>query len=490
MISARSFVAGLSASLFFTAAQVQPSDAFRNWDEFARWCLSTNGTPYKASRQFPQPQCIPNQSAPTQQSPPQQQVTTFSQELSAYSDFINRMNREIPGSMAVEAWPASSAELSQRLVKLNDTITYIIKSEYADLDDAVYDRDHVQTIPGEIAAMNKEVNEIQRRNGLMNDYVFMARREYGVLRDYASDQRSRARGWLIYVTPSDLPKMYADNPRFGNASTPPVEIPRAETYVELHRYVARDHHLRAHNVIPGEIVEIGGYSNLNKISFINNGYSSFLSIREQIHAVDRQYDHKLLIEKESKLDELRRQRDEAIYDGQEWLKQVPAVHTNFVVAAVEALAWKTYADHITIPEAMKFYDLNKSWYQLGLTDDKVRQGLQTGKFALSVLSPDAKGVKEFLDVQDRTLGLLGDAQRFMSEAPNIIVNGTPEDMQALLASITNKQSDYYLGVMKDAAQSLGPYPPFAQAVMNGDVPVPYQGIARRLGLTKMLGIGD
>jgi hypothetical protein len=331
--------------------------------------------------------------------------------------------------------------------------------------------------------MNKEVNEIQRRNNYMHDYVVMARDEYGVLGSYANGQAWRAMGWLDYVRPRDFPLHYVDDPKSRFVMPPSIEIPPAEEYVEpvVAAYSTRSD-------LP--FIAISDYSNTEKISTIDRYFDNLVSTREEIKEVHNSYDYDLLKEQKSKLYHLEYLRDKGIFDGEQLLKQVPAVHANFVVAAVEAFAWKTYTGDIAIPEAMKFYDLNKGWYQWGLTNDTVRQGLQAGKMALSVLSPDAKGMKEFVDVQDRTLGLLGDAQRFMSEAPNIIVNGTPEQMQSFLKEMDNKGSDFNLAAMKDAAKSLGPYPPFAQAVMNGDVPLPYQSLAKKLGLTKILGIGD
>jgi hypothetical protein len=422
---------------------------------------------------------------------PPPQVTVFSQELSAYSDLVNRFNREDYGFLAKDlATPRNSNEMSEGLLRLNRSLDLVAEFTNGLLDNATYDRDHIQTIDGEIAAMDKEVKEIQHRNAYMHDYVHAARDEYGLLSYYSKDQQWLAIDWLDYVRPRDFPIHYIDDPKIRSVTLPPIDIPAAREYVEPFASALRPSHPRMH----AAKTIIDRYSNLEKISHIGQSFDYLLSADRQLKQVNREFDPKLLkllSEKESKLDKLKRLRDKGIFESQQWLKQVPAVQTNFVVAAVEALAWKTYTGHVAVREAKAFYDLNKSWYQLGeINDDTRRRALKAGKMALSVLSSNAEDVKGFLDVQDRTLGLLGDAQRFMSEAPEIIVNGTPEDMQSLLKGMNNKQSDFNLEVMEAAKRGLGSYTPFAQAMMGADVPVPYQGLAKKLGLTKILGIGD
>jgi hypothetical protein len=67
-----------------------------------------------------------------------------------------------------------------------------------------------------------------------------------------------------------------------------------------------------------------------------------LSTDKQRREVGKEYDPKWLGEQERTLSALKYRRDRAIFDGEQLLKKVPAVHANFVVAAVEAFAWKTY----------------------------------------------------------------------------------------------------------------------------------------------------
>jgi hypothetical protein len=478
MISARSFVAGLSvmrppAISLFIAAEILLSSTWAAVAQGTCRAICPNGSmseTYNCNSNYT-PLCLRTPSAPGGGyiAPPPQEDTTFSQDLRAYSDLLDRASRELPNFAGIEAISTSPAELSGHLDQLYDRLINVSNYENAQLIDEKNDRRRVQIIPGEIAAIDKEVNEIQHRNGLMHNYVEISSYESSKLVQYAGDQIWRAINWLDYARPSDLPR------HWGTVSTTSMDIPHTQEYVEPPVAV-----FPTSSDLP--FIAISDYSNTEKISAIDRYFDHLVSRREEIKDVHNSYDYDWLKGQRDTLYHLGYLRDKAIFDGKELLKQVPVVHTYFVVAAVEALAWKTYADDIAIPEAMKFYDLNKGWYQWGLTDDTVRRGLDAGKMALSVLSTDAKGMKEFLDVQERTLGLLGDAQRIMSEAPNIIVNGTPEQMQALLREIDNRDSDFNLAVVRDAAKSLGPYPSFAQAVINGYVPLPYQGLAEKLGL--------
>jgi hypothetical protein len=218
MISARSFVAGLSASLFLTTAHAQ--GGFYNWSQFARWCLSTNGTPVPNP-----PRCFPNQSAPAQTVPPQED-TTFSQDLRAYSDLLNRASRELPDFDGIEAISTSPADLSEHLDHLYDRLINVSNDENARLIDEKNDRDRLETIPGDIAAMNKEASEIQHRNELMHNYVDISSYESRKLAQYAGDQISRAINWLDYARPSDLPR------HRGTVSPTSMDIPNTDEYFE------------------------------------------------------------------------------------------------------------------------------------------------------------------------------------------------------------------------------------------------------------------
>jgi hypothetical protein len=234
MPSARSFVAGLSVGIFFSVA---PAQGFYNWGEFARWCLSKGGTPVPNP-----PRCFPPQSPPAQPAPPQE-VTTFSQELSAYSDLVNRMNREDFGFLVNDlATPRNSNEMSARLLEVDRHSDIAVGFIDSRLDEAIYDRGHVQTIVGEVAETNKNVETIQPRNFHMENYIDAATSEYNILRSHAVGQMQLARSWLEYTRPRDLP--YIRVPEADDL-TDPAEVPRAQTYVDPPA-MAADSHARPH----------------------------------------------------------------------------------------------------------------------------------------------------------------------------------------------------------------------------------------------------
>jgi hypothetical protein len=428
----------------------------------------------------------PPQSAPAQPTSPQERAASApasAEEVSAFADLVHHMNQVVPGVADERLVSTSSYFLQWRLQDDNQRLNDVIGRAETRLDEAIYESNRAKFIDAVNMGLNIGIEKITAQNAKIQMYITYAQLGTRDLQEYERRQRALARDWLDYIRPRDVSGTY--NNIITDKLTPLAEVPVSQDYVAP--VVAAESHSKPHSV-PLQLAD--NYATFEKINLIHRRLNYLSSINEKIDETHKEYDLEWLNGQVQRLHNLEYLSNKVTFDQEQLLKQVPAVHANFVVAAVEAFAWKTYTGDITIPEAMKFYELNKSWYQLGLTDDKVRQGLQAEKFALSVLSPDAKGMKEFVDVQDRTLGLLGDAQRFMSEAPNIIANGTPEDMQALLESITNKQSDFNLALMKDAAKSLGPYPPFAQAVINGYVPLPYQSIAKKLGLTQMLGIGD
>ena len=400
--------------------------------------------------------------------------------MSAYSDFINRINREGYGFLAKGmTTPRNSNELSDDLLRLDSTLDHEIETTDGWLDEAIYNRDHVQTIDGEIASMNDEVKEIQHRNGIMQRYVRTARNESDVPRSYARDQQWRAIEWFDYVRPQDYKRHYVDDPKFRSTTFPPIDIPPVYEYKAPAQFILHPLHPRPHVALAMGVDD----SNMGKTNYLTRRFDYLLSAGKQTDQIEKEFDRNALAEKQGKLDELAGLRREATFDGEQLLKQVPAVHADFVLAAAEAFAWKTYTGHIAVPEAQKFYDLNKSWYQASqIDDDTVHNGLKAGKTALSVFSAGAPGQKEFLDAEDRTLDLIADAQRFMREAPRIIAYGSPEETRSFLAEIGNKQSDFNLATMEDAKQTLGPFTPFAQALTGADVPAPYRDIAKKLGL--------
>jgi len=482
MLFIRNIVVGICIVCFCPGAQAQ--GGFNNWSEFANWCRSTGGDPLPNP-----PRCMPR-SQPRPDTQPPAEDSSLNKEIEAYSRLIDRIAQGLSNATAFEQEyrtpPESSDEMSERLSQLYDFVADLRTYTAGELDDAIYERHRVEIIPREIIGVEKETAALQYENKRMDSFVYISESAANFLAGYAQDEQRNTLHWFKYVTPKDsLPeaiKYYGD--LVGRGLVRPTRLPTLKPYVEpVTAVIPRDHPLYPIAAMPADSSNTN--SNINKINDIHRSYSSFLSLKNRINEVHRDYDEKWLRTKEEELYRVQRLRDEALFDGKQLAKQVKVAHENFVVKAVESFVWKTYVTHISIEEARKFYDLNKSWYQLvkasQITDDEVRRNVGAGKAALNIVASRAEGLKQFLDVQKRTLDLLASSERLLLEAPEIAALATPEDTRSFLRKIDEEQSGFFKGLMAQT-QDLEPSSTFAQALKKVKVPKSYQNIAKKLGL--------
>jgi hypothetical protein len=481
MLKVQNLAAGLSLSILCSLPQAHGD--FYNWGQFAAWCSSTGGRPVPNP-----PRCLPSAPSPTAPAP-----NNFTVDRAAYSNLINRISPAIFNQKLFDqdygTMPENADELSERLVKIYDFLGDLRAYQAGQLDRAVADRNHARMISSEIDQVTDAIDALKKSNAAAENYIRYTQDAINSLRSYTIEQQRTAFAWFKYVTPvdsmsNDIKVYYFDLSKLAIGFTRPPTIPKLKTYeVPPGLLIETPPRVR-----PGYLVPvIPDADNDIKIRFVESTFREYQSLRKQISDVENSYDRQLFKNKATELFHQQLARDGADFYNKQLVAPLKLVQQSFLMASAESFAWKIYTDHVSIAEAKKFYNLNKSWHQSAassITDNDVIKYADTVKSAFNIAGSETVGLNELLDVQKKTIDFIPRTESLLLEVPRIIAEGTPEEEHSFLRRVDETQQDFHLGIIEAAKDILRRSPPFSQALKGVTLPAPYMPIARALGLAE------